>query len=74
MEVIIQKSKFVFLLCNFKTSCVIDYLIGKSYLPESITVADLDNKKPLDELVWDVSSLVNTKILKEYFSNLILFH
>lgn len=60
MEVITTKSFiFFFIKLHFLNLLLIDYLIGKSYLPESIRVADLDNKKPLDELVWDISILVN---------------
>ena len=35
------------------------YTIGQCYLPESIQVTDLDAKKPLEQLVWDISIMID---------------
>ena len=43
----------------------IGYEIGKCYLPESIDLSDLDNTKPLDRLVWDVSIMVDSFVNRQ---------
>jgi len=53
------------------------YTIGQCYLPESIQVTDLDAKKPLEQLVWDISIMIDCyvnrteqiKLLEEAFAD-----
>lgn len=44
---------------------LLGYKVGQCFLPESIHSPDLDNAKPLKQLVWDISNLVDSFVNRQ---------